>query len=40
MLEETIINDPVGWLWTHKRWKRKKPEGMKVRGKPYLHNLD
>jgi KDO2-lipid IV(A) lauroyltransferase len=29
-LENTIKRDPVGWLWTHKRWKRKKPEGMEV----------
>lgn len=29
-LEKTIQNDPVGWLWSHKRWKRKKPEGMEV----------
>lgn len=29
-LEEVIIEDPVGWLWTHKRWKREKPEGMEV----------
>lgn len=34
MLEETIINDPVGWLWTHKRWKREKPIGMVVHGEP------
>jgi len=36
VLEETIAKDPVGWLWTHKRWKREKPEGMKVHGKPNL----
>lgn len=30
VLEETIQADPVGWLWTHKRWKREKPEGMTV----------
>ncbi len=36
ILEETIAKDPVGWLWTHKRWKREKPEGMKVHGKPNL----
>jgi KDO2-lipid IV(A) lauroyltransferase len=29
-LENTIKNDPVGWLWTHKRWKRKKPDNMPV----------
>ncbi|MGB0403730.1 MAG: lysophospholipid acyltransferase family protein [Salibacteraceae bacterium] len=31
-LESTIKHDPVGWLWSHKRWKREKPEGMKVHG--------
>ncbi|UTW62897.1 lysophospholipid acyltransferase family protein [bacterium SCSIO 12741] len=30
LLEQTIQRDPVGWLWTHKRWKREKPEGMDV----------
>ena len=29
-LQRTIQTDPVGWLWTHKRWKRQKPEGMEV----------
>ena len=29
-LQEIIIDDPIGWLWTHKRWKREKPEGMEV----------
>ncbi|MCB0482257.1 MAG: lysophospholipid acyltransferase family protein [Flavobacteriales bacterium] len=29
-LEEIIRKDPVGWLWTHKRWKREKPKGMVV----------
>jgi KDO2-lipid IV(A) lauroyltransferase len=24
MLEEDIIENPSYWLWTHKRWKRKK----------------
>ena len=36
VLEETIAKDPIGWLWTHRRWKREKPEGMKVHGKPHL----
>ncbi len=26
-LEETILRDPVYWLWTHKRWKRKRKPG-------------
>ncbi len=26
-LEQQIINDPQYWLWTHKRWKRKRKAG-------------
>lgn len=26
MLEEDILNEPSYWLWTHKRWKRKKKD--------------
>ncbi|WP_420385116.1 lysophospholipid acyltransferase family protein [Roseivirga sp.] len=26
-LEATILKNPVYWLWTHKRWKRKRKEG-------------
>lgn len=25
MLEQTIINNPPYWLWSHKRWKHKRP---------------
>lgn len=25
-LEEVIVNDPQYWLWSHKRWKRKRSE--------------
>jgi KDO2-lipid IV(A) lauroyltransferase len=25
MMEETILRDPSFWLWTHKRWKHKRP---------------
>ncbi len=28
MLEKTIIEAPQYWLWTHRRWKRKKPETL------------
>jgi KDO2-lipid IV(A) lauroyltransferase len=28
-LEEQILNDPPAWLWSHKRWKKVKPEGLK-----------
>jgi Kdo2-lipid IVA lauroyltransferase/acyltransferase len=27
-LERDIINQPETWLWSHKRWKHKRPEGM------------
>jgi KDO2-lipid IV(A) lauroyltransferase len=27
-LEEVIKKEPQGWLWTHKRWKRKRPADM------------
>ena len=26
-LEKEIINEPAYWLWSHKRWKHKRPEG-------------
>ena len=26
MMEETILRDPAGWLWTHRRWKHKREE--------------
>jgi len=25
MMEQTILRDPAYWLWTHKRWKHKRP---------------
>lgn len=28
MLEEDIRRDPARWLWTHNRWKRRRPEGV------------
>ena len=27
-LEKDIINDPVIWLWSHRRWKHKRPATM------------
>lgn len=24
LMEETILRDPAGWLWTHRRWKHKR----------------
>jgi len=29
-LEVDIISQPQYWLWTHKRWKRKRPENMRL----------
>ena len=26
-LEATILSDPSGWLWTHRRWKLSRPAG-------------
>jgi KDO2-lipid IV(A) lauroyltransferase len=28
LLEKDIIDQPEYWLWSHKRWKRKKPENI------------
>lgn len=28
LLEEEIIENPAYWLWTHRRWKRGRPEGI------------
>jgi len=25
-LEKDIIDDPVIWLWSHRRWKHKRPQ--------------
>lgn len=29
-LEKDIIENPQYWLWTHKRWKHKRPEGVEL----------
>lgn len=29
-LEKTIRDNPADWLWTHKRWKLKKPEDIVI----------
>jgi KDO2-lipid IV(A) lauroyltransferase len=31
LLERTIFEQPQFWLWTHKRWKHKRPEGMSLK---------
>lgn len=30
-LERDIINNPVTWLWSHKRWKHKRPDDKRQR---------
>ena len=30
ILEEEIIKAPESWLWTHRRWKHKRPENIKL----------
>ena len=29
-LEQDIIRDPVIWLWSHRRWKHRKPAAIKI----------
>lgn len=31
MLEDHILEEPAYWLWSHRRWKRKMPEGTQVK---------
>ncbi|MBR3724272.1 MAG: lysophospholipid acyltransferase family protein [Bacteroidales bacterium] len=31
MLKETIDKQPEYWLWSHRRWKRTRPEGMELK---------
>lgn len=37
MLKNTIDRHPEYWLWSHRRWKRTRPEGMEL--KPLTLNL-
>ena len=30
MLEKQILEQPEYWLWTHKRWKREKPDDVVI----------
>ena len=30
ILEEEIVKAPESWLWTHRRWKHKRPENIKL----------
>ena len=34
MLEEQILEQPPFWLWTHRRWKRERPEDVPIGGDP------
>ena len=27
-MEQSILRDPRGWLWTHKRWKYKRSDAI------------
>ncbi|HHB78932.1 MAG TPA: lauroyl acyltransferase [Saprospiraceae bacterium] len=29
-LSQNILEDPYGWLWSHKRWKRQMPKNAKI----------
>lgn len=30
LLEQDIVTEPAYWLWSHKRWKHRRPEGWKA----------
>lgn len=34
LLEKDIIETPHQWLWSHKRWKHRRPESMPLNGRP------
>lgn len=35
ILERDIIQAPQYWLWTHKRWKRKRPKEVEIKNPPF-----
>lgn len=38
-LEKAIYRQPDNWLWSHRRWKNKRPEKRKLYEDPYLHPI-
>mgnify|MGYP000483199195 CR=1 FL=1 len=39
-LEREIRESPSDWLWSHKRWKHSRPEGMIVQERRFECKLD
>ena len=39
-LEREIMEAPSDWLWSHKRWKHSRPEGMKVQKRNFECKLE
>ena len=33
MLEDSIERDPAYWLWSHKRWKKKRPQDQNIQSR-------
>jgi len=39
-LEEEVRKAPSDWLWSHKRWKHRKPEGMEMQPRRFERTLE
>jgi KDO2-lipid IV(A) lauroyltransferase len=39
-LEEEVIQAPSDWLWSHKRWKHKRPDGVEVQQRMFERTLE
>lgn len=39
-LEDEILQAPSDWLWSHKRWKHKRPEGVEVQQRMFERTLE